>query len=56
MKSNTDYKLFQMLQHEISFDVDVTNMPGGTDLAIYFSELDKIRDNGDTKMAGTVRN
>ena len=29
MESNTEYKLFQMLQKEISFDVDVSNMPGG---------------------------
>ena len=34
MENDHEYKLFKMLQKEISFDVDVSNMPCGTNSAI----------------------
>jgi cellulose 1,4-beta-cellobiosidase len=54
MESNTEYKLFQMLQKEISFDVDVSNMPCGTNSAIYFSEMEKTGNMGETNKAGAA--
>ena len=41
MESNTEYKLLQMLQKEISCNVGVSNMPCETNSAIYFSEMVK---------------
>jgi len=46
MENDSEYKLFDMLQKEISFDVDVSNMPCGTNSSIYFSEMDKIGNAG----------
>ena len=37
MEDTKEYKLFSMLQNEISFDVDLSNMPCGINAAIYFS-------------------
>ena len=54
MESNTEYKLFQMLQKEISFEFefDVSNMLCGTNSAIYFSEMEKTGNVGETNKAG----
>merc|ERR1712127_821415 len=46
MEDDKEYKLFQMLEKEISFDVDMSNMPCGTNSAIYFSEMEKTGDMG----------
>merc|ERR1711959_256830 len=47
-----EYKLFSMLQKEISFDVDLSNMPCGTNAAIYFSEMEKTGNLGANNKAG----
>jgi len=54
MESSTEYKLFNMLEKEISFDVDVSNMPCGTNSAIYFSEMEKTGNAGETNKAGAA--
>ena len=54
MENDHEYKLFNMLQKEISFDVDVSNMPCGTNSAIYFSEMEKTGDAGPTNKAGAA--
>merc|ERR1719265_236419 len=54
MENDHEYKLFNMLQKEISFDVDVSNMPCGTNSAIYFSEMDKTGNAGPTNKAGAA--
>merc|ERR1712166_562208 len=37
-----------------SFDVDVSNMPCGTNSAIYFSEMEKTGNAGETNKAGAA--
>jgi cellulose 1,4-beta-cellobiosidase len=54
MENDSEYKLFNMLQKEISFDIDVSNMPCGTNSAIYFSEMDKTGNAGPTNKAGAA--
>lgn len=41
------YKMFQMLNKEISFDVDVSNLPCGLNGAVYFVEMDKDGNKGE---------
>jgi len=52
MENDNEYKLFSMLQKEISFEVDLSNMPCGTNAAIYFSEMEKTGNKGPTNEAG----
>jgi cellulose 1,4-beta-cellobiosidase len=40
MASDTAYQMFQPLNQEFSFDVDVSNLPCGLNGAVYFSEMD----------------
>lgn len=54
MESTSEYKLFKMLNKEIAFDIDVSNMPCGLNSAIYFSEMDKTGDAGPTNKAGAA--
>jgi len=52
MQDDQEYKLFSMLQKEISFEVDLSNMPCGTNAAIYFAEMDKTGNKGALNKAG----
>jgi cellulose 1,4-beta-cellobiosidase len=54
MENDKEYKLFNMLQKEISFEVDLSNMPCGTNAAIYFSEMEKSGNMGPTNEAGAA--
>merc|ERR1719158_1940305 len=54
MENDKEYKLFSMLQKEIAFDVDLSNMPCGTNAAIYFSEMEKTGNAGPTNKAGAA--
>lgn len=54
MELTTEYKLFKMLNTEISFDIDVSNMSCGTNSAVYFSEMDKTGNAGPTNKTGTA--
>jgi cellulose 1,4-beta-cellobiosidase len=47
-----EYKLFSMLNKEISFHIDMSNMPCGTNGAIYFAEMDKTGNKGGDNAAG----
>ena len=47
MDSPTTYKLFKLKNREFTFDVDVSNMPGGLNGALYFVDMD--RDGGMSK-------
>jgi cellulose 1,4-beta-cellobiosidase len=48
----TEYKMFKMLNKEISFDVDMSNMPCGLNGAVYFVEMDKDGNKGGNNAAG----
>merc|ERR1712072_642098 len=52
MEDTKEYKLFSMLQKELSFDVDLSNMLCGTNAAIYFSEMEKTGNLGANNKAG----
>ncbi|KAE8453227.1 hypothetical protein EG329_011294 [Mollisiaceae sp. DMI_Dod_QoI] len=39
--SQTKYQMFQLLNQEFTFDVDVSNLPCGLNGALYFSEMDE---------------
>ena len=51
-QSTDGARMFQMLQKEISYGVDVSNMLCGTSSAIYFSEMEKTGNMGETNKAG----
>ncbi|KAF9075141.1 cellulase CEL7A [Rhodocollybia butyracea] len=38
--SETEYQLFHPVNREISFTVDVSNLPGGVNGAVYFTQMD----------------
>jgi cellulose 1,4-beta-cellobiosidase len=40
MASDTEYKMFKLLNQEFSFEVDVSNLPCGLNGALYFVEMD----------------
>jgi len=40
MASESEYEMFQVLNKEFTFDVDVSNLPCGLNGALYFSEMD----------------
>ncbi|KAH7914645.1 cellulase [Hygrophoropsis aurantiaca] len=50
MESNTEYQMFQLLNQEFTFDVDVSNIGCGINGALYFSEMDA--DGGMAKYSG----
>ena len=52
MEDDKQNKLFNVLQKEISFDVALSNMPCGTNAAIYFSEMGKTGNMGEANKAG----
>jgi len=54
MDSNSQYKQFKMLNKEIAFDIDVSNLPCGLNSAIYFAEMDKSGDASSTNKAGAA--
>ncbi|KAK6350398.1 hypothetical protein TWF718_003590 [Orbilia javanica] len=41
MDDDTNYTIFDVLNKEFTFDVDVSNMPCGVNAALYFVEMDK---------------
>lgn len=41
MKDDETYRLFNLLNKEFTFDVDVSNLPCGLNGAVYFSEMDE---------------
>ena len=51
-ENDRKYKLCSMLQKEISFEVDLSNMPCGTNAAIYFFEMEKTGNMEPTNEAG----
>lgn len=40
MQDDTHYQMFNVLNQEFTFDVDVSNLPCGLNGALYFSEMD----------------
>ncbi|KAG6809058.1 hypothetical protein H0H92_001761 [Tricholoma furcatifolium] len=40
MSSDTEYQIFKPINQEITFDVDVSNLPCGLNGAVYFSQMD----------------
>jgi len=40
MADDTHYQMFNLLNKEISFDVDVTTLPCGINAALYFVSMD----------------
>ncbi|KAF4619675.1 hypothetical protein D9613_004699 [Agrocybe pediades] len=40
MASDTEYEMFKLLNQELAFDVDVSNLPCGLNGALYFSQMD----------------
>jgi cellulose 1,4-beta-cellobiosidase len=41
MASDTKYRMFNLLNKEFTFDVDVSKLPCGLNGAVYFSEMDE---------------
>ncbi|MCJ1333855.1 hypothetical protein MMC10_010561 [Thelotrema lepadinum] len=41
MADDSDYQMFDLLNQEFTFDVDVSNLPCGLNGALYFVEMDK---------------
>merc|ERR1719387_1293128 len=52
MEDESTYKHFKMLNKEIAFDIDVSNMPCGLNSAIYFAEMSANGDASSTNKAG----
>ncbi|KAK3383090.1 glycoside hydrolase family 7 protein [Lasiosphaeria ovina] len=50
MASDTKYRLFNLLNKEFTFDVDVSKLPCGLNGAVYFSEMDE--DGGLARFSG----
>ncbi|KAL2180395.1 glycoside hydrolase family 7 protein [Thermothelomyces heterothallicus CBS 202.75] len=50
MKGDDKYRLFNLLNKEFTFDVDVSNLPCGLNGAVYFSEMDE--DGGVSRFEG----
>lgn len=40
MKNDTTYQTFKLLNQEISFDIDVSNLPCGLNGALYLVSMD----------------
>jgi cellulose 1,4-beta-cellobiosidase len=41
MASDTKYRMFNLLNKEFTFDVDLSKLPCGLNGAVYFSEMDE---------------
>jgi len=54
LESESEYKMFKMLNKEMSFDVDLENMPCGLNAAIYFVEMDSTGNVGGANKAGAA--
>lgn len=54
LESESEYKMFKMLNKEMSFDVDLKNMPCGLNAAIYFVEMDSTGNAGGANKAGAA--
>ena len=54
MEDDKEYKLFRMLEKEISCVVDMSNMPCGINSAIYFSEMENAGNMSPTNIAGAA--
>jgi len=54
LESESKYKLFKMTNKEISFDIDVSNLPCGLNGAIYFVEMEEAGDAGTGNAAGAA--
>jgi len=54
LENESEYKLFKMLNKEMSFDVDVSSMPCGLNSAVYFVEMDSTGDSGGSNKAGAA--
>jgi cellulose 1,4-beta-cellobiosidase len=54
LESESKYKLFKMLNKEISFDIDVSELPCGLNGAIYFVEMEETGDAGVNNAAGAA--
>ncbi|KAK4128776.1 glycoside hydrolase family 7 protein [Parathielavia appendiculata] len=50
LASDTKYRLFNLLNKEFTFDVDVSHLPCGLNGAVYFSEMDE--DGGVSRFSG----
>ena len=50
MASADKYRMFNLLNKEFTFDVDVSNLPCGLNGAVYFSEMDE--DGGLSRFSG----
>jgi cellulose 1,4-beta-cellobiosidase len=40
LENESTYQMFQLLNHEFTFDVDVSNLPCGLNGALYFTQMD----------------
>lgn len=40
-QASQNYEMFQLLNQEFTFDVDVSNLPCGLNGALYFVEMDR---------------
>jgi cellulose 1,4-beta-cellobiosidase len=54
LESESQYKMFRMLNKEMSFDIDLSNMPCGLNAAVYFVEMDSHGDAGGANKAGAA--
>lgn len=52
LENDTQYKMFKLLNQEFTFDVDVSQLPCGTNGALYFVQMDA--DGGKSKYAGNT--
>ena len=50
MASDSKYRMFNVLNKELAFDVDVSKLPCGLNGAVYFSEMDE--DGGMARFSG----
>jgi cellulose 1,4-beta-cellobiosidase len=54
LDSDSEYKMFKMLNQEMSFDVDLSNMPCGLNAAVYFVEMDSTGNKAGANKAGAA--
>lgn len=52
MLNGSEYQMFELLNQEFTFTVDVSNMPCGVNGALYFVEMDKTGNKGNGNEAG----
>jgi cellulose 1,4-beta-cellobiosidase len=54
LANSTTYGMFSMLNRELTFDVDVSKLPCGTNGALYFSEMSATGGHSDLNPAGAA--